>query len=197
MEHDTTIQRLLDREHGVLMASTAAQAGLHRQQLVGLVKAGVLERAGWGVYIEAGGIGDELFSLQQRARKIVYSHETALFLHGMTDRTPSRYTITVPSSYKPSAALKALCDVYYIKGELIGLGKKEASSYFGHTVITYNLERTLCDIVRSRNKLDPQIVIDALKKYAARVDKDLNRLAVYAKTFGVSKIVHQYLEVLL
>jgi predicted transcriptional regulator of viral defense system len=175
----------------------AVQAGLHRQQLSELVKSGILERASRGVYIEAGGINDELFSLQQRAKKIVYSHETALFLHGMTDRTPFRYVVTVPSSYKPSAALKTSCDVYYIKGDLISLGQCEAPSGMGHTVITYDLERTLCDIIRSRNKLDPQIIIDALKKYAARKDKNLNRLSSYVKVFGVSKIVHQYLEVLL
>jgi hypothetical protein len=33
----------------------------------------------------------------------------------------------------------------------------------GNTVITYDLERTLCDVIRSRNKMDRQIVIDALK----------------------------------
>jgi predicted transcriptional regulator of viral defense system len=191
------VHQLLDRENGVLMASMAVQAGLHRGQLSELVKAGILERTGRGVYIEAGGIDDELFSLQQRAKKIVYSHETALFLHGMTDRTPFRYAITVPSSYKPSAALKASCDVYYIKEDLTGLGQCKASSGMGHKVITYDVERTLCDIIRSRNKLDPQIVIEALKKYAARKDKDLNRLSAYAKMFGVSKIAHQYLEVLL
>jgi predicted transcriptional regulator of viral defense system len=184
-------------ENGVLMASLAVQAGMSRQRISELVKEGVLERTGRGVYVEAGGIGDELFSLQQRAQKIIYSHETALFLHDLTDRTPFRYTITVPSSYKPSASLKTVCDVYYIKNDLIDLGKCEAPSRMGHTVITYDMERTLCDIIRSRNKLDTQIVIDAVKKYAARKDKDLNRLASYAKIFKVSKIVHSYFEVLL
>jgi predicted transcriptional regulator of viral defense system len=197
MKHLAHVRRLLDGENGVLLAQAAAQAGVRRQHLSALVDAGVLERAGRGVYVEAGGAGDELYTLQRRAAKIVYSHETALFLHGLTDRTPFRYTITVPNSYKPSGAIKAQCDVFYIRDELAGLGKREVPSCLGHTVIAYDLERTLCDIVRSRNKLDTQIVIDALKKYAVRKDKNLVILTEYAKTFRVSKILNQYLEVLL
>jgi predicted transcriptional regulator of viral defense system len=178
-------------------ASQAVKAGLHRQQLAGFVKAGILERAERGIYISPDGLDDALFWMQQRAKKIVYSHETALFLHKMTDRTPIRYSVTVPSSYKPSEALKKLSKVYYIKQELINLWKTEKLSGMGHIVITYDLERTLCDVIRSRNKMDGQIVIDALKNYARRKDKDLHRLYKYAGKFSVEKILHNYMEVLL
>jgi hypothetical protein len=67
----------------------------------------------------------------------------------------------------------------------------------GHTVIIYDLERTLCDVIRSRNKMDGQIVIEALKNYARSNEKDLHRLYRYAENFGVEKILHQYLEILL
>jgi len=191
------VQQLLSRGNGMLAASQAAEAGLYRQQLADFVKIGILERAERGIYISPGGLDDALFWMQQRAKKIVYSHETALFLHRMTDRTPIRYSITVPSSYKASAALKKSCKIYYIKQELIDLGKTKKSSGMGHTVIVYDPERTLCDVIRSRNKMDGQIVIEALKNYAGRKEKDLHRLYRYAENFGVEKILHQYLEVLL
>jgi predicted transcriptional regulator of viral defense system len=161
-----------------------------------MVNDGFLERTNRGIYIKAGDIDDALFSLQQRAKKIVYSHETALFLHGLTDRTPFRYSITVPASYKPSDSLKAACKIYYIKVELIGLGKTELASGLGHQVMVYDRERTLCDIVRSRNKLDKQVFLDALKGYVARPGADLNRLYDYAEQFGIYRLLQQYLEVL-
>jgi predicted transcriptional regulator of viral defense system len=191
------VQQLLSQGNGMLVASQAVEAGLHRQQLADFVKSGILERAERGIYISPGGLDDALFWIQQRAKKIVYSHETALFLHRMTDRTPIRYSITVPSSYKVSVALKKTCKIYYIKQELIDMGKTEKSSGMGHTVITYDLERTLCDVIRSRNKMDGQIVIEAVKNYARSKKKDLHCLYRYAKNFGVEKILHQYLEVLL
>jgi len=178
-------------------ASQAVEAGLHRQQLANFVKSGILERAERGIYTSPDGLDDALFWMQQRAKKIIYSHETSLFLHWMTDRTPIRYSITVPSSYKASATLKKNCKIYYIKQELINLGKIKKSSGMGHSIVTYDLERTLCDIIRSRSRVDNQIVIEALKNYAQNKDKNLHCLYKYAKKLGVEKILHRYFEVLL
>jgi predicted transcriptional regulator of viral defense system len=197
MTDTVIIQKLLTKGKGMFASYQATEAGLHRQQLANLVKTGFLERAGRGIYISPGSLDDTLYWLQQRAKKIVYSHETALFLHRMTSRTPIRYSITVPSSYKASAALKNTCKIYYIKQDLFDLGKTEHPSGMGHTIITYDIERTLCDIIRSRNKIDHQIVIEAVKNYSLNRNKDLHRLYQYAGKFGVEKLLHQYLDVLL
>jgi len=191
------VYQLLSQGKGMFVASQAEGAGIYRRQLTNLVKTGVLERAERGIYVSPGGLDDALYWMQQRAKKITYSHETALFFHKITDRTPIRYSITVPSSYKASEALKRSCKIYYIKQELIDLGKIEKPSGMGHTIVTYNLERTLCDVIRSRNKIDGQIVIEALKQYSQSEDKNLHRLYVYAGEFGIEKILHHYLEVLL
>ena len=192
-----TVQNLLSQGNGMFAASQATEAGLNRQQLANLVKSGVLERAGRGIYINPDGLDDALYWIQQRAKKIVYSHETALFLHRMTSRTPIRYSITVPSSYKASEALKNFCKIYYIRQDIIDMGKTEQSSGMGHSIVTYDIERTLCDIIRSRNKIDNQIIIEALKYYAQNKTKDLHRLYMYAGKFGIEKILYHYLEVLL
>ena len=92
MESDSILRNLIDDGNDVILASVAVEAGLSRAELSKLTERGILERTGRGVYVVSDGIGDELFSLQQRAKKIIYSHETALFLHGMTDRTPARYS---------------------------------------------------------------------------------------------------------
>ena len=197
MANMVIVQQLLSQGNGMFAATQAAKAGLHRQQLADFVKSGILERVERGIYISPDGLDDALFWMQKRAQKIVYSHETALFLHKMTSRTPIRYTITVPSSYKASGALKKTCKIYYIKQELTDLGKTEKPSGMGHTIVTYDLERTLCDIIRSRNKIDGQIVIEAVKNYAKNKEKDLHRLYTYAGNFGVEKLLHHYLEVLL
>jgi predicted transcriptional regulator of viral defense system len=197
MAHTEIVEQLLTQGKGMFAVSQAEEAGLCRQQLANLVKSGVLERAERGIYISPGGLDDTLFWMQQRAKKIIYSHETALFIHRLTDRTPIRYSITVPSSYKVSAALKKFCKIYYIKKDLIDLGKTEKPSGMGHTIVTYDTERTLCDIIRSRNKLDGQIVIEALKQYSQSQSKDLHRLYMYSRNFGIEKILYHYLEVLL
>ena len=150
-----------------------------------------------GQYILPDDIQDELLSISRRSENIIFSHETALYLHGISDRTPFEHTVTAPSGCIPSAAIKSECKVYYIKPELFELGKTELKTPSGNFVQCYDLERTVCVVIRSRNKLGTETFLSALKLYAASSKKDLNKLSSYAKKLRVSNVLRQYLEVLL
>lgn len=191
------IEGVFERSNGVIFANSALKSGLSRYHLARLAKNGVLEHAARGVYIKQGEISDELFAVQRKAQRIIYSHETALFLYGLSDRCPIRHSITVPSTYNASAPIKRDFKIYHIKPELFELGKTKISSGMGNEVECYSLERTICDIMRSRSRIEAQIFSDALKKYASRSDANLNLLAEYAKEFSVYKLLRPYLEVLL
>jgi predicted transcriptional regulator of viral defense system len=140
---------------------------------------------------------DELLSISLRTERLVFSHETALFLHGISDRTPFVHSITAPANRVPSPSLREECKVYYIKPELFELGRTKLTTPFGNQVSCYDLERTICDIIRSRNKIGTETFLAALKQYAASPKKDLNRLNFYAKKMSLTNVVRQYLEVLL
>ena len=68
---------------------------------------------------------------------------------------------------------------------------------FGHSVPVYDMERTICDLLRSRKNVEMQVFQDALKQYAKRKDKNLRMLMKYAAMFHVENILRPYLEVLL
>ena len=80
----------------------------------------------------------------------------------------------------PSRAIRDECKIYYIKPELFELGRTTLKTPYGNTVLAYDLERTICDCVRSRNKMGSETFLAALKAYAARKDKNLNLLYDYA-----------------
>ena len=189
----------LPRIMAVLLIETkkAAQHGISRAMLYKLCKEDRIHRIVKGQYILPDDMEDELLSISKRSTQIIFSHETALFLHGISDRTPFEHTITAPSGCIPSAAIKAECKVYYIKPDLFDLGKTELKTPAGNLVPCYDLERTICDVIRSRNKLGTETFLAALKLYAANPKKDLNKLNSYAKKMRVANILRQYLEVLL
>jgi predicted transcriptional regulator of viral defense system len=191
------LNALIKKNNGVIFTSEAEQAGVNRVVLSKLTALGELERIAHGIYVLAGSMDDEMFSLQKRAKKIVFSHETALFLHGLSDRTPFRHSITVPSSYKPSKRLSEACKIYYIKQDFASIGLTTTKTNMGNKIMVYDMERTICDVIRSRNKMDSQIVLDALKRYASLETADMNKLYNDAKIFRVDKILQQYMEVLL
>lgn len=186
------------KEHGgIIETKIAAQHGISKAMLYKLCKEDRIHRIVKGQYILPDDMEDELLSISKRSTQIIFSHETALFLHGISDRTPFEHTITAPSGCIPSAAIKAECNVYYIKPELFDLGKTELKTPAGNLVPCYDLERTVCDVIRSRNKLGTETFLAALKLYAANPKKDLNKLNSHAKKMRVANILRQYLEVLL
>ena len=67
----------------------------------------------------------------------------------------------------------------------------------GNMIRVYDLERTLCDIVRGNNRYDIQIVLPAMRQYAESRDKDIHKLTEYAKKLRVLPIIHNYMEILL
>ena len=87
--------------------------------------------------------------------------------------------------------------VYTVKPELHEIGITHLQTPFGHTVPVYDMERTICDLIRCRSNIEIQTLQGALKQYVVRKDKNLRVLTRYAGLFHVEKILGQYLEVLL
>lgn len=192
------LEAILAQGSGTITTAQANKAGVSNERLRLLVKSGDLERAAFGVYVQPDEYVDKMYVAQLRRPKIIYSHETALFLHDLTDRDPLGYTVTVPTRYGSVVKLREDgFTVFTIKRELHELGKMELTTMFGHAVAAYSMERTICDCLRSRNKMDIAIVTDAIKRYTGRKDKNLNTLMRMAETFQVSKLLGRYMEVLL
>lgn len=186
------------KEHGgIIQTKVAAERGISKAMLYKLCREDKIHRIVNGQYVLPNELEDEFLAISNRSTKIIFSHESALYLHGISDRTPFEHTVTAPSNNLPSAAIKSECKVYYIKPELFELGKTVMKTPAGNEVPAYDLERTICDCIRSRNKMGTETFLAALKMYAASQKKDLNKLNTYAKQMRVANVLRQYLEVLL
>lgn len=191
------LQLVLKQNGGIVTTAQANEAGVSNERLRLLIHSGELERVATGIYILPEVIADRMFIAQLRRSKIIYSHETALYLHKLTDRDPINYMVTVPTGYNPTRLREDGFTVFTIKRELYEIGITKCKTMFGNSVTVYDIERTICDCLRSRNKLDIAIVTDAIKHYAKRKDKNLNKLMQMAETFKVTKLLRGYMEVLL
>ncbi len=138
-----------------------------------------------------------MYMLHLRCEQAIFSHETALFLHDLTDREPIQYAITVKTGYNPSKLQSDGYKVYTIKGDLHPIGLTTVNTNFGHTNPVYDVERTLCDIVRSRSEIEIQTFQDALKRYAHLENRNIRALMRYASLFRVERIIRHYFGVLL
>jgi len=197
MSKTTQLKELINKYEGIITTKHAEENGIHREYLRALVRDGELERVAHGVYITPDIWEDQMMILQLRKNKMIYSHETALFLHDLTDRDPVRYVVTVPHGYNPTRLKKEGLNVHTVKKELFELGMCYKETTFGNKVKTYNKERTICDILRDRNNQDPSIIGEAIKRYVSGKEKDLNKLMKYAGLLRVENVLRPYLEVVL
>ncbi|WP_319402032.1 type IV toxin-antitoxin system AbiEi family antitoxin domain-containing protein [uncultured Anaeromusa sp.] len=122
MNYAEQIMDLAKTNNGVITSAQVTQAGIHRYYLKMLADQGLLERSERGVYILPTTFDDEMFNLQSRYKKGIFSHGTALFLMDLTDRTPSKYSMTFPLQYNISALKTENVKCYRVKDELYELG---------------------------------------------------------------------------
>ena len=153
-----------------------------------------IERKEKGVYVKKGKNVNDFFLIQQRYKTGVFSHNTALYFYHLTDRTPLKYDMTFKNNIRVS---NEIIESHYIKQEKYELGITELELQDKTTIRVYNLERTIIDILRDRNKIDLQIFNTAMKEYMKRKDKNLIKLSKYAKEFKMENVLKKYMEVLL
>ena len=197
MNINPELMRAIQKNNNMITTAQVLDLGFSKTLLTNYVKAGLLERMGYGIYVLPNTVSDDMFALMLHSSKIIFSHDTALFLNGFSERTPFRHSVTIPSNSALPQSIRNECVCFYVKPELHGLGQIEKMTTFGNRVRCYNMERTICDFLRSRSRCDEETVISAIKSYAASEAKDLNLLADYAEQLRVGKELRKYLEVLL
>jgi predicted transcriptional regulator of viral defense system len=191
------IRELIKHQGGILQASDLEKYGIPRTYLSIMAKKGEIQRVSWGVYSATGDLVDEMAGLQARYKGAIFSHETALYLLDLSDRTPLYYSVTVPAGYNATSLKASGAKVYFVNRGLYPLGLITVKSPNGHDIKTFGLERTICDVLRNRNQVDVQLVTSALKRYVGKDERDIDLLYDYARQFRVQKIVRQTIEVLL
>lgn len=197
MNYLEKLEKLIQKQHGTVLSADLDQYEIPRTYLQMMVAEGKLERVDRGVYVSTNAIEDEMYFMQAKYPKLIYSHETALYLHGLSDRTPFEYSATVPSGYKVVRSLAERFKIYYIKMELHELGVETVQSSHGNPIKTYNIERTICDLIRSRSRIDVQILNDALKRFVKLKSADHSILMDYARKLKIETVLKSYMEVLL
>ena len=197
MNNWTTIKSIAENSGGYLVTKQVEDAGISRTVLKQYVDSGDLIRVCKGRYILSESITDEYALLQSRNSNAVFSHGTALFLWGMSDRVPHVIDMTVPQGTNVSKIKRDNPDVrfHYIRRELHSLGISKTQTPQGLTVSLYDRERCICDLILARKQTDMQLYSQALKGYFSD-DPNLRRLLKYGEKLGLVDKIRTYMEVL-
>ncbi len=184
---------------GYLTTAEIIEVGYKKWWIQNLIDEGVIERVKRGLYKLC---DDKYFQLDEEIDIIkmipmgVFCLSSALSFHELTTYTPYEHEIAIDRRYKVTVPEYPPIKVYYYDTKYYKLGIQEVLED-GYVIRVYNMEKTLCDCLRYRNKLSNDIIVEAFKEYMKRKDKNLTLLMEYAKECRVSKIIKIYMEVLI
>lgn len=185
------------KENQLINTSEIKEKNISKTKYYDYLKINKYEKVGPGFYVSNNEFVDYLFLIHKRSPYAVISHDEALYFYGLIDREPLIPTFTIYSGYNASRLKKYGYKVFYIKKELLYVGKEDVCDFNGNIIPMYDIERTICDLIRNRSYFEIQDFNTALKNYVKKPNKNIKKLFEYAELFGIEKILKNYLEVLL
>ncbi len=192
-----SLKMIIESNDGIASAKQLADKGVSRLVLYQYLISGLIAKESHGNYVIADNQPDEYRTIQNRSPKMIYSHGTALFLHGLSDRVPHELDITVPQGDNVSRIKRDYENTrfHYCKKELWDLGIVDAVTPQGYEVKIYDLERCICDLIRDKKSVDTQIYTQAMKEYFS-TKCNPRKIVKYARQFNIESKVRTYMEVL-
>ncbi len=194
MGYESKILKLF--KNGYLTTKDVTENNIPRTYLTKLIKENKIERVSRGVYIKKNDLVDEFMVLQSKSKYAIYSNATALYLHGFSNRIPIKYDITVKSGYKGSLQKERNVNLFYTKRELLELGVINYKLNSGNIIRVYDLDKTICDIIKNKKKIDAEIFNKAIREYFYSKKKNTLKLYEYAKKMNIYNKVRDIFEVL-
>ena len=191
------LDKLVEKGNGYLQTFQVLEKGISKPTLADYVNKRNMERVAQGVYLAEDAWKDELYILHLSNSRIIFSHETALFLHGLMEREPKDISVTVRAGYNATHLRKKGIRVYQVKPEIEELGITDIQTNFGNIIRAYDMERTICDVIRYKEAMDVQVFQYAMKEYMGSANKNLNHLMTYAKKLHIESAIRTYTEVML
>ena len=195
MNKNEIMQQLIEENNGYLLSTMVMEKNISKTFLAKYVQENNLERVARGIYITEDVWPDELYILQVRNAAVIFSGETALYLHGLIDREYSEICVSVPTGYNATHLKTGNVQVKYSSKNSYGLGVCTVPSMSGNKVRVYDRERCICDLISDRQKIEVQNFQIAMKEYMSGKGKKLSRLIEYAEKLGMRDEVMKYVEV--
>lgn len=121
---------------------------------------------------------------------------SALSYYGLTTYTPLEYQIAIHQKSKVVLPDYPPIKIYYFSKEYYEDGIKKIN-LGGNIIKIYDIEKTISDCFRFNNEIPKDVLLESIKEYVRKRDKNINKLMKYARNTSAEKQISKYLEVLI
>lgn len=185
---------LFEQNNGYLTRSQLPDKSTYNHLLF-LVREGVVERVKQGVYhYLTSSFDDTMIDVGKIVPGGVLCLYSAWSYYDLSVQIPHSFNIAIEKNRKITLPDFPPISLYYWKQEYQELGVVE-QEIDGYKVKIYNIEKSVCDAVKYRNKIGRETTAEILKNYLKRKDRNLSLLMEYAKKMRIEKILRTYMEI--
>ncbi len=192
------IIEIFHNQSGYARTRDIKEKGLHHVYLKELQEEGIIIKVKHGLYsLSDNSQFDTLAEAQLSITDGILCLGTALAYYNLTTWDPSEIHIAIPKGRKITLPDYPPIKLYYFSGLFYETGIVKEKLETDHIIQIYDKEKTICDVIRYRNKIGIDIMNEALNEYIRSKDKNLNKLNGYARKLRISSVLNKYLEVLI
>lgn len=183
-----TLETLAKENNGLLTYKEMIESGITKRQIKAFEADQILTKVAKGFYYHKDYLEDNMVVYQKTNSNLIFSHVTAAYLLGMTDRYPRKYSVTTYANNHPKISNKV--NLFFVKKELLELGKTVIINNAGNEVVIYDKERTVCDVIRHKDKMELQVYSEIMQNYF-NSKVNLNKLTKFASALGIKDKVSE------
>ena len=191
MNRRTVIDTL--QQQGGFMTTGEVKSRGEYEQLRRAIEEGTLVRLRNGVYVEMSALANNIIDVERIVPHGVLCLYSAFAHYDLSTQVPSATCIAIEAKRKVRLPEYPPIELYFWKKENLEFGiiKKSIS---GYDMLVTDLERTVCDAVKYRNKIGLDVCGEVIDSYLKKDNRNISRLHEYAQKLRVKNILTKYLE---
>lgn len=149
-----------------------------------------------GVYAEPTALLNTMIDVERIVPNGIVCLFTAWMHYQLCTTIPPSFCIAIDAKRKLKIPEELPITIYYWKTANLEFGIEERD-ISGYRVRITDLERSVCDAVKYRNKIGLDLCSEIIRSYIRKRERNLSRLADYAKKLRIEKVLNNYLEIAL
>lgn len=155
------------------------------------VQDGSLVRVKRGVFAKPGDLANVMVDIEKIIPNGILCMYSAWAYYGLTTQVPQQYDVAIKRGRKVTLPQYPSFSVHNLTDSVLNTGVTN-TKISGYEVKIFDLEKSVCDAVKFRNKIGLDVCTEIVKNYLKRKDRNLSKLMKYAKILHVNKILEMY-----
>lgn len=190
------IESLFKESGGIMTTKELTQKGISHYYIKRMLDKNLIESLKRGIYKLSNYDIDESIEVASMIPKGVFCLFSSASIHELTTNIPFKYHVAIPKKDKIRLPSYPPVKLYYWDTSLYSLGIQEITKN-DNKIHVYDLEKTVCDFLKFRNKVGFDSAKEVLKTYLNRRDRNIDKLVKYSKKLRIHSTIDQFLKILI